>query len=89
MESFSMTRLDIGWVTHAQKPEFALSTYSRKFLAHCCHFDCHNIWGHCLIFGFSSLKSVRSFEPIEACKSSRANFPLRRKNLFVISQSGS
>jgi hypothetical protein len=31
MESFSMTRLDIGWVTHAQKPEFALSTYSRKF----------------------------------------------------------
>jgi hypothetical protein len=32
MESFSMTRLDIGWVTHAQKPEFALSTYSRNFL---------------------------------------------------------
>jgi hypothetical protein len=32
MESFSMTRLDIGWVTHAQKPEFALSTYSRDIL---------------------------------------------------------
>jgi hypothetical protein len=27
-----MTRLDIGWVTHAQKPEFALSTYSRDIL---------------------------------------------------------
>ncbi|MGO9586084.1 MAG: hypothetical protein ACLP2Y_07815, partial [Limisphaerales bacterium] len=27
---FSMTRLDFGWLTPAQKPKFALSTYSRK-----------------------------------------------------------
>lgn len=30
MELFSMTRLDIGWVTLAKKSKFALSTYSRK-----------------------------------------------------------